>query len=127
MTHLRGISKVAAEAKVAAAEAKVATVGSARIFECQSTMNGHSDEVNGVCFSPDGFKLASCSDDRSVKIWNLITRECVSTLTVDSIVHSVAFSPDGSKIAAAHSYKIQLFDAQPQAKHGSQLSGHSDR
>ncbi len=49
--------------------------------DVKSTLNGHSDEVNGVCFSPDGFKLASCSDDRSVKIWNLITRECVSTLS----------------------------------------------
>ena len=57
MTHLWGISKAAAEAKFAAAEAKVAAaeakvaaaegtvaaVGSARIFECQSTMSGHSD------------------------------------------------------------------------------------
>ena len=43
MTHLWGISKAAAEEKVAAAEAKVATVGSAGILECQSTMTGHSD------------------------------------------------------------------------------------
>jgi hypothetical protein len=48
MTHLWGISKAAAEtklaaaeAKVAAAEGKVAAVGSAGIFECQSTMSGH--------------------------------------------------------------------------------------
>jgi hypothetical protein len=43
-------------------------------------LSGHSDFVRGVCFSPDGSKLASCSDDGSVKIWNLITRECVSAL-----------------------------------------------
>jgi WD40 repeat protein len=42
-------------------------------------LHGHSDYVRGVCFSPDGSKLASCSDDSTVRIWNLITRECVST------------------------------------------------
>ena len=60
-------------------------------------LNGHSDEVNGVCFSPDGSKLASCSDDRSVKIWNLITRECVSTY-VDSEVLGISYSPSGDTL-----------------------------
>ncbi len=45
--------------------------------QCVSTLTGHSDFVCGVCFSPDGSKLASCSKDKSVKIWNLITRVCV--------------------------------------------------
>ena len=51
MTHLLGISKAAAETKVADAEAareakvkvKVAAVASAATFECLSTMTGHSD------------------------------------------------------------------------------------
>jgi WD40 repeat protein len=49
------------------------------------------------------------------------------SLTVDSAlgVTSVAFSHDGSIIAAAYLKKIQLFDAQTQAKLGSPLSGHS--
>jgi WD40 repeat protein len=66
-------------------------------------LNGHSDEVNGVCFSPDGFKLASCSDDRSVKIWNLITRECVST-GHSSSVSSVAWNNDGTKLSTGGCY-----------------------
>jgi WD40 repeat protein len=90
-----------------------------------SPLKGHSDIVRGVCLSPDGSKLASCSDDESVKIWNLITRECVST--VDPDVSGVAFSPDGSKIAAGHYKKIQIFDAQTQAQLGSPLSGHRYR
>ena len=42
-------------------------------------LHGHSDYVRCACFSPDGSKLSSCSDDSTVRIWNLITRECVST------------------------------------------------
>ncbi len=41
---------------------------------------GDSNYVLGVCFSPDGYKVTNCSTDWSVKIWKLITRECVSTV-----------------------------------------------
>ena len=81
--------------------------------------------VNAVHWSPDDKSLASASNDSTVRIWDASTRQCVSTLTVDSYVSSVAFSPDGLKIAAAYSNEIQLFDAQTQLKLGSPLSGHS--
>ena len=35
------------------------------------TFTGHTDEVNGVCWSPGGIFLASCSDDSTAKIWSL--------------------------------------------------------
>jgi transducin (beta)-like 1 len=35
------------------------------------TFTGHTDEVNGVCWSPGGVYLASCSDDSTAKIWSL--------------------------------------------------------
>ncbi len=76
-----------------------------------------------MAWSADG-KVASGSADKTIKIWNINTGQCVSTLTVDSIVWSVAFAPDGSKIAAAYSDKIQIFDAQTKAKLGSPLTGH---
>jgi hypothetical protein len=59
MTHLWGISKAAAEAKVADAEAareakvkvKLAPVASPATFECLSTMSGHSKYVTTVSYS----------------------------------------------------------------------------
>jgi hypothetical protein len=58
MTHLWGISKAAAEAKVADAEAareakvkvKLAPVASPATFECLSTMSGHSRYVTAVSY-----------------------------------------------------------------------------
>lgn len=34
------------------------------------TFAGHTDEVNVICWSPDGSLLASCSDDSTAKIWS---------------------------------------------------------
>ena len=60
--------------------------------KCDSTLSEHSGSVRGVCFSPDGSRLASCSRDHSVKIWNVITRECVLTLRHSRYVNAVSYS-----------------------------------
>ena len=32
--------------------------------------NAHSREINSVAFSPDGTKIVSGSDDRTIKVWD---------------------------------------------------------
>ena len=34
-------------------------------------LEGHSDEVNSVNFSPDRRTMATGSDDKSIRIWNV--------------------------------------------------------
>jgi WD40 repeat protein len=65
------------------------------------TLQGHTDKVWSVAFSPDGERLASASQDKTVRLWNSKTSELLQTLEghTDS-VNCVAFSPDGKSLAS---------------------------
>ena len=56
--------------------------------------------MTGVAFHPTKNLVASCSDDKSVKLWNVDTGAELWTVRCDSAVLSVAYSPDGTKLAA---------------------------
>jgi WD40 repeat protein len=45
-----------------------------------ATLEGHTDWVNTVSYSPDGSKLASGSCDNTIKIWDMNTHCVVATL-----------------------------------------------
>ena len=47
---------------------------------CLQTLEGHGDSVRSVAFSHDSTRLASASDDKTVKIWDASNGECLQTL-----------------------------------------------
>ena len=70
---------------------------------CLSTLNGHTNTVLSVAWSPDGQRIASSSGDSTIKIWDTETYECLKPLSGHtSSVWSVAWSPLllGQKIAS---------------------------
>ena len=82
-------------------------------FQCLQNLMGHSDWVESVAYSPDGTKIISGSDDKTVKIWDANTGECLKTLEGHSnYVNSVAYSPDGSKIiSGSNDDTVKIWDA----------------
>src|SRR2546421_13123241 len=59
------------------------------------TLEGHSDWVSSVAFSPDGKLVASDSDDGTLSLWDAVTGEALQRLEGHSgSVSSVAFSPE---------------------------------
>ncbi len=62
----------------------------------QQTLEGHSDWVNAVAFSPDCKTLASASDDQTIRLWDTATGVHQQTLEGHGgWVSAVAFSTNG--------------------------------
>ena len=70
----------------------------------QATLHGHTAEIMGVAYSPDGKRIATIADDNTIKIWDASSsKELVSIPTgnlLSNIKSSLSFSPDGTHIAA---------------------------
>ena len=70
--------------------------------ECLNVLQGHTNWVISVVFSPNGRLLASASHDATARIWDVQTGECLKTFyTSPSRLMSIAFSPDGKILAAS--------------------------
>lgn len=90
------------------------------------TLEGHSDWVSSIAFSPDGLRLASGSLDGTVRIWSLSTGECSGIVrdqtkgvgkwketlrAYSNSISSIAISPDGSLLASGGSdTSVKLWD-----------------
>ena len=76
-------------------------------------LQGHSDTVMCVAFSPDG-SLASGSRDSTIRLWNPDTGEAVGAPLSGHTrgpVSSVAFSPDGTRLVSSGSDRtIRVWD-----------------
>ena len=82
-----------------------------RTGQCLHVLRGHTSWIFSVAFSSDseavatlgasGQTLASGSDDRTVRLWDISTGQCLNTFQGHTrVVFSVAFSPDNCVIAS---------------------------
>ena len=80
----------------------------------QTTLQGHTNSVLSVSFSPDGERIVSGSLDNTLKVWDAETGQETLTLKGHSgPVWSVSFSPDGERIVSgSDDNTLKVWDAE---------------
>ena len=64
-------------------------------------LEGHSDVIGCVTFSPDSQWLASGSADQTARLWQVSNQVCLRVFQHSNSVGSVDFSPDGRLLATS--------------------------
>ncbi|KAJ9510976.1 will die slowly-like protein [Haematococcus lacustris] len=78
----------------------------ARIWDTETgrellVLQGHTQGLSDVSWSPDGAYLATASDDNTLKLWHAESGRCLKTLTGHTnYVFCCSFSPHGNLLAS---------------------------
>ena len=73
-------------------------------ISCKWTIQAHEDDISGMDFSPNDAFLATCSADKTIKLWNSETGEMIQQFKGHKRgVWKVVFSPSDQVIASCSS------------------------
>lgn len=72
-------------------------------------LEGHEDMILSLTFSPNSKLLATCSLDRTVRIWSCGTGTCLYTLQLNGRPSVAAFAADSTHLAVGVRQRIQVW------------------
>ncbi|TPX71315.1 hypothetical protein CcCBS67573_g06229 [Chytriomyces confervae] len=97
------------------------------VTRCSSSLNGHTEAVLIVSFSPDGSMLATGSGDTTIRIWDLNTETPRHTLQGHTNwVQMLAWSPDAKMLTSGSMDKtIRIWNPKTGKAMGDALKSHT--
>ena len=90
-------------------------------------LKGHGNVVNSLAFSPDSRFLASGSDDKTVRVWDVSGKRAVHTLEGHkNCIYALAWFPDGKRlISGSDDHTLMIWDPKT-GRRIKTLTGHGD-
>jgi WD40 repeat protein len=79
-------------------------------YEITGPFRGHTSFIRDVAYFPDGLRVASASDDRSIRIWDVDTGVLVKQLGESNEVISLSISSDGKRLVSGGLRSITVWD-----------------
>lgn len=97
-------------------------------FKLRHTLQGHKRAIYRIAWAPDGRRIASPSEDKSIRLWDTDKGKLCNILTGhNDWVYCVAWSPDCKMLASASAdNSIRLWDTETGAELY-KLKEHDDR
>ena len=92
------------------------------------SLQGHSSDINAIAYSPDGNYIISGSEDKTIRVWNATTSQCVAgpLLGYTCGVICIAYSPDGAQIVTGgRDCTIRIWNATTGQCVAGPLQGHT--
>jgi small GTP-binding protein len=77
----------------------------------RQVFRGHEGPVGHVAWFPDGSYLASCSDDQTIRVWDVSNGHTVHRIEGGNQIASLAWSPDGTLLATSRDKSVILWQA----------------
>lgn len=75
------------------------------------TFTGHREWVRMVRPNQDGTLIASCSNDQTVRVWVVATKECKAELREhEHVVECISWAPESSYSSISEATGSEVFD-----------------
>jgi WD40 repeat protein len=110
----------------AGADQRTVCLFDAHTYEPAGQFPGHDGVIRAVTFAPDSRRLASCSSDRTVRLWQIDSGDCQVLRGHTDEVFAVAFHPDGTRLATAGRDRVVWLWNLARGEEVARLQGHTN-